>query len=121
MYTLIEDFEDDARTVSGDAFAAGAADVVPSDDDDDGGLTAAELSAAESESSDAPREEIAGELDAESWSDDPVRMYLTQMGEIPLLTRKQEIDLPSKLKTPGDDSAPSSSSATTSFNRRTRF
>ena len=23
----------------------------------------------------------------ESWSDDPVRMYLTQMGEIPLLTR----------------------------------
>jgi RNA polymerase primary sigma factor len=25
--------------------------------------------------------------------DDPVRMYLTQMGEIPLLTRKEEIDL----------------------------
>ncbi|WP_460184881.1 sigma-70 family RNA polymerase sigma factor [Thermopirellula anaerolimosa] len=29
----------------------------------------------------------------ESWSDDPVRMYLTQMGEIPLLTRQQEIAL----------------------------
>ena len=29
----------------------------------------------------------------ESWSDDPVRMYLTQMGEIPLLTRQQEIRL----------------------------
>ena len=29
----------------------------------------------------------------ESWSDDPVRMYLTQMGEIPLLTRKEEIAL----------------------------
>ena len=27
----------------------------------------------------------------DSWSDDPVRMYLTQMGEIPLLTRKEEI------------------------------
>ena len=25
----------------------------------------------------------------ENWSDDPVRMYLTQMGEIPLLTRAQ--------------------------------
>ena len=25
--------------------------------------------------------------------DDPVRMYLTQMGEIPLLTRDQEISL----------------------------
>ena len=32
-----------------------------------------------------------GELD--SWSDDPVRMYLTQMGEIPLLTRCEEITL----------------------------
>ena len=29
----------------------------------------------------------------ENWSDDPVRMYLTQMGEIPLLTRAQEISL----------------------------
>ena len=35
MYTLIEDFEDDARSVSGDAFAAGAADVVAPEDDDD--------------------------------------------------------------------------------------
>lgn len=31
--------------------------------------------------------------DMESWSDDPVRMYLTQMGEIPLLTRREEITL----------------------------
>jgi len=31
--------------------------------------------------------------EGESWSDDPVRMYLTQMGEIPLLTRQQEIAL----------------------------
>jgi RNA polymerase primary sigma factor len=29
----------------------------------------------------------------ESWSDDPVRMYLTQMGEIPLLTRQEEVRL----------------------------
>jgi len=34
----------------------------------------------------------------ESWSDDPVRMYLTQMGEIPLLTRKQEIYLAKKIE-----------------------
>ncbi|GHT13330.1 RNA polymerase sigma factor [Planctomycetales bacterium] len=34
------------------------------------------------------------ELDgADSWSDDPVRMYLTQMGEIPLLQRSREIEL----------------------------
>jgi hypothetical protein len=31
--------------------------------------------------------------EGESWSDDPVRMYLTQMGEIPLLTRQQEISI----------------------------
>jgi RNA polymerase primary sigma factor len=36
--------------------------------------------------------------DSESWSDDPVRMYLTQMGEIPLLTRQQEIYLAKKIE-----------------------
>src|SRR5688500_9510562 len=30
--------------------------------------------------------------------DDPVRMYLTQMGEIPLLTREQEIQLAKKIE-----------------------
>ena len=30
--------------------------------------------------------------------DDPVRMYLTQMGEIPLLTREQEIHLAKKIE-----------------------
>ena len=29
----------------------------------------------------------------DSWSHDPVRMYLTQMGEIPLLSRQEEISL----------------------------
>ena len=37
--------------------------------------------------------------DGESWSDDPVRMYLTQMGEIPLLTRKEEITLARRIET----------------------
>jgi RNA polymerase primary sigma factor len=36
--------------------------------------------------------------DNESWSDDPVRMYLTQMGEIPLLTRKEEIRLAKQIE-----------------------
>jgi RNA polymerase primary sigma factor len=34
----------------------------------------------------------------ESWSDDPVRMYLTQMGEIPLLTRQEEIALAKRIE-----------------------
>ena len=48
---------------------------------------------------DAKAEELlAEETDIESWSDDPVRMYLTQMGEIPLLTRQQEISLAKKIE-----------------------
>ncbi|MDO5554298.1 MAG: sigma-70 family RNA polymerase sigma factor [Planctomycetia bacterium] len=38
-------------------------------------------------------------LDAsETWSDDPVRMYLTQMGEIPLLTRQREVFLAKQIE-----------------------
>ena len=39
-----------------------------------------------------------GRGEGESWSDDPVRMYLTQMGEIPLLTRQEEISLAKKIE-----------------------
>ena len=41
---------------------------------------------------------LAGVEDDESWSDDPVRMYLTQMGEIPLLTRQQEVSLAKQIE-----------------------
>jgi len=41
---------------------------------------------------------LAADEEGESWSDDPVRMYLTQMGEIPLLTRKEEIALAMKIE-----------------------
>jgi RNA polymerase primary sigma factor len=44
-------------------------------------------------------EKVVAEVDTnESWSDDPVRMYLTQMGEIPLLTRAEEIRLAKKIE-----------------------
>jgi RNA polymerase primary sigma factor len=36
--------------------------------------------------------------DEAKWSDDPVRMYLTQMAEIPLLTRDEEIALAKKIE-----------------------
>src|SRR5688500_6633425 len=53
---------------------------------------------------DVDGEEIDLNLDAELAEastkriDDPVRMYLTQMGEIPLLTREQEISLAKKIE-----------------------
>ena len=46
----------------------------------------------------AEEELLLSAEDSESWSDDPVRMYLTQMGEIPLLTRQQEIQLAKKIE-----------------------
>ncbi len=50
------------------------------DDDDDSELTPEDL------------DDISRRID------DPVRMYLTQMGEIPLLTREQEINLAKKIE-----------------------
>ena len=43
------------------------------------------------------KKEPAGE-DKSKRIDDPVRMYLTQMGEIPLLTRREEISLAKKIE-----------------------
>ena len=63
-----------------------------------GGSEDAEASAAHAESEDAMREDDLPEAllpraGLPEKIDDPVRMYLTQMGEIPLLTRDQEIYL----------------------------
>ncbi len=45
-----------------------------------------------------PAAKIADEENVSKRIDDPVRMYLTQMGEIPLLTREQEISLAKKIE-----------------------
>ena len=62
----------------------------PDDDSDD--QSDAELEADSSKEGPLVAEEV------ESWSDDPVRMYLTQMGEIPLLTRQEEIALAKQIE-----------------------
>jgi RNA polymerase primary sigma factor len=93
---LLDELEDDAsgQRLHPLDFVEQAVDTLDEDDldiaDDEGeelggGLCAEEEDEGESSLSD-------GE-DGESWSDDPVRMYLTQMGEIPLLTRQQEVTL----------------------------
>ncbi len=52
----------------------------------------ANQSASDDEHSPSPLDEVA------KWSDDPIRMYLTQMAEIPLLTREQEVSLAKRIE-----------------------
>ncbi len=48
---------------------------------------------------DVNAEDLLSDIEeVESWSDDPVRMYLTQMGEIPLLTRQEEVTLAKQIE-----------------------
>ncbi len=65
-------------------------------DDEDADATAAVTAAAAAD--DSEEEGLLEGEENESWSDDPVRMYLTQMGEIPLLTRKEEICLARRIE-----------------------
>jgi RNA polymerase primary sigma factor len=92
---LLDDMEDEATSRPEDAleFVEKAAAALDSDDED---LLSEELDIGGEPELDgeAVAEDLLGVIDEdESWSDDPVRMYLTQMGEIPLLTRKQEVAL----------------------------
>ena len=96
--TLLEEFEDDVTRTSDEEEGFGKLPVAEVDDvelEDD-------LEAVDEEAEDKahPDEEefLLSAEDTESWSDDPVRMYLTQMGEIPLLTRQQEISLAKKIE-----------------------
>ncbi len=47
---------------------------------------------------DVNADDLLAGVEDDSWSDDPVRMYLTQMGEIPLLTRQQEVALAKQIE-----------------------
>ena len=92
--SLIDDFEDDdARVRTRGGFDDAAVDVLDDSDDDRIPTVADDLA---NDSADDASDEFTE--DSETWSDDPVRMYLTQMGEIPLLTRQQEIFLARKIE-----------------------
>jgi len=70
------------------------------DDGDEEDINAIDSAGGDEEPKDEDEDGLLGADDEnESWSDDPVRMYLTQMGEIPLLTRKEEIALAKRIET----------------------
>ena len=96
--TLLEEFEDDTSR-------AGVTPPKFEETETDGNLETGtngsrrvEEPAEEIEAQQAAEEIRLASGDTESWSDDPVRMYLTQMGEIPLLTRQEEIRLAKKIE-----------------------
>ena len=91
---ILDELEDEATTNRVAAEQSLVGNV--SEDDDDGIPSPADEAQAERDVKDA--EELFDVDENESWSDDPVRMYLTQMGEIPLLTRHEEISLAKKIE-----------------------
>ena len=98
--SLLEDFDEDAvRTPEEDEGFAVQAVAEIDIADDDAELDVVETAADAEVPAKLDEEELLSlSDDNESWSDDPVRMYLTQMGEIPLLTRPQEIYLAKKIE-----------------------
>ena len=101
MYnSLLDDLEDDSNP--GTEEAVELVDKVVDDSDavdvDDDLLVADSPTATDLDAELKNDELLIADGEAESWSDDPVRMYLTQMGEIPLLTRHQEIALAKRIE-----------------------
>jgi len=101
LYDSLLDHDIDEETaVSGEVNAELTDKTLNDEDDDSEDLTGNEESGT-SEATGEKEDEAESLLDSgesESWSDDPVRMYLTQMGEIPLLTRKEEISLARRIE-----------------------
>jgi RNA polymerase primary sigma factor len=95
---LLDELEDDTTPHQDDVVDLGDKPVDDLDGDDD--LDSADLAVDLDLDVDPKAEDLltVAEEEGESWSDDPVRMYLTQMGEIPLLTRQQEIALAKRIE-----------------------
>ena len=92
---MMDDF-DDVSAQSTDVVTGGFRKLPVDDSEDDNAVSVADAPEGEVQL-DSPDELIALD-ESETWSDDPVRMYLTQMGEIPLLTRRQEIELAKRIE-----------------------
>ena len=100
MYdALLDELEDD-RTPSAEEAVDLVEKTADVEDDDDAPEDVACVALDTDDEAEAKTDDdlVAISDDDESWSDDPVRMYLTQMGEIPLLTRQQEVALAKQIE-----------------------
>lgn len=100
MYEALVDDLDEERTQAPDEVVDDVDKTAEVDELDEVEDDLVELETAPQDELEIHADEILAGPDgeSESWSDDPVRMYLTQMGEIPLLTRQQEISLAKEIE-----------------------
>jgi len=96
LYNTLLDRELDEGTAAADVETALDSKTLTTSDDESEGAVSLDINVNTKEADAAQEDEIP---EMESWSDDPVRMYLTQMGEIPLLTRQEEINLARRIET----------------------
>ena len=94
---LMEDYDSTAAQ-STDVIGGGFRKLPADDENSDAEVAAQIASRAEGDVQLESPDELLTVDESESWSDDPVRMYLTQMGEIPLLTRREEIELAKRIE-----------------------
>jgi hypothetical protein len=87
----------EALDASGDIDDAGDDDDFA--EDDDGYLGLADFDGDDPAGGPAVEETPALDFETEARIDDPVRLYLQEIGRIPLLTRKQEVDLARQIET----------------------
>ena len=90
---LMDEFDDDSPRGSDDLDGFHSLALEDDTDEMSDGVASDVVAGEEQIQLDSDEDLLADVEETETWSDDPVRMYLTQMGEIPLLTRQEEIRL----------------------------
>ena len=99
MYdTIINDFDDDVSQNSEDNFNKSSEETTPGRETNAAAKEQPQPAVGKASGKTGGQTSLRSSDDNESWSEDPVRMYLTQMGEIPLLTRAEEIRLAKRIE-----------------------
>src|SRR5512133_3836333 len=96
---LLDGIDDEPLARPEDALDLVDEEVDVLDEDADLDMTVLEDDEEHDPDLDVNADELLAEIEeSDSWSDDPVRMYLTQMGEIPLLSRQEEVKLAKQIE-----------------------
>jgi len=96
--TILDEFDDDVSPTTDENFNKTAEDPARAEATAPAAKATPQPAVAKSRKKTGSETTLPSSEDNESWSEDPVRMYLTQMGEIPLLTRAEEIRLAKRIE-----------------------